>query len=107
MSFFLTESKKPFEVLYDQKRTIIKSSEIAQLAYEDRLGSYDHHTISFSAKLNLDEEAHSVFIVSKIADKSFVIEGLPADSKENCGKIGLEDIDMLNCKGQIILRPKY
>ena len=100
-------SRKPFEVIYDRKQTITKSTEISQLNYEDTIvrGVYNSSALRFYTRINSGEDANSVYIIDRLANKSFVIEGLPAESKEICGKVGLDDLDMHTCSGKIKVRP--
>lgn len=90
-------------MIYDRKRTITKSTEISQLNYDDTMISI-YHSLGFDAKISSGEKAH-VYILDRLTNKSFVIESLPADSKEFCGKVGLDDLDMVSCSGEIKVRP--
>ena len=86
-----------------------KSAGIAQLSldqYQEPTGWSDYYNLLFTARLNSgNENPHEVAIKDKLSDKSFVIEGLPAESKEECGKDGLEDLNMIFCEGKIKVVP--
>lgn len=98
-------SKKPFEIIYDHKRTITKSSEINYFLYNDITKLVKGHVLNAFVRINPRESTHEMHIVDKLVDRSFTIEGLPAGSDEKCGKEGLEDMNMIGCRGKIKLRP--
>lgn len=94
-------SEKPFEVIYSREKVTTKSAQIAHLHYTDNSVWY-YNDLYFNAAINLDEDGHEVVIEHRRFD-SFVIEGLPAKSKEMCGKKGLDgvDLNLKSCKGKI------
>lgn len=51
------------------------------------------------------KERENVFeIFGDLTNRTFIIEGLPVDSKESCGKTDLEGLET-RCEGKIKLRP--
>ena len=92
---------------YDRKRIITKSADLIKLHYEDEdNGSPEERRLYIWAFYDFGEWQNSgVFLSGRIAPMSFVVEGLPGDGKEKCGKVGLKDLNMSQCFGDVKLRP--
>lgn len=101
---FPSASKKPFEVIYNRKKTITKSNNIEYFVYQDFTTKLvKDHVLNVFARVNPGEEYHKMRIAGKIVNKSFAIEGLPVKSEEGCGKDGLVDMHTVICEGKIKL----
>ena len=74
------------------------------MSFEDTIESYAYRVLSVAAKFNRNEKFHEMFVMVKPAGRTLVIESLPADSKEACRKIGLEDLFLAHCSGRIQIR---
>lgn len=97
-------SKKPFEVIFSESGVKIKSGEIRKVSFEDTIGHKGYRSLFFNATFNPGEESTEMYVVAKPAGRTLVIESLPVESKEACGKIGLEDLFLADCKGKIQIR---
>lgn len=62
------------------------------------------HDLLCKVKLNFAKESQRVRIVGKPVG-SLTVEGLPAESKEECGKIDLPNWNLTECIGKIRVRP--
>ena len=101
----LPASDIDFEVTFDGSHAKGKSAEITRLRYEEQGESNGLRTLQFNAKAKPKEEDLVMKVSAKPASNQFVIEQLPADSDETCDKTGLKDLDVIECKGKIKVRP--
>ena len=93
-------------MIYNKKRTIIKSNNIDHFVYQDFTTKLvKDHVLNVFARVNPGEEFDKMQIAGKVVNKSFVIEGLPTKSEEGCGKDGLVDMHTVICEGKIKLKP--
>ena len=92
---------------YDRKRVITKSANLIKLHYEDEdNGSAEERRLYIWASFyNFGEQNNGVHLLGRTAPESFVVEGLPGDSKEKCTKVGLKDLRMTRCAGDVKIRP--
>lgn len=91
-------------MLHDRTRVTSKSNDLQTFHYEDNNeGLGDHRFYFWTVKTFRD--FNSVYLLGKLATKSFVIEGVPEESKDKCAKFGLDDLTMTSCSGKIRVRP--
>lgn len=103
-SFPQTESKKPLEAVFSESGVTIKSADIINAFFDDTIGLYGYRTLSFNTTINSGERHRQMYVMAKPAGRSFVIESLPFEGKEKCGKIGLEDLLLAHCEGNLQIR---
>ena len=67
-------------------------------------GVLKNEAFTFSVLVNPGEKRNRFQIFGDLANRTFIVEGLPATSREECGKTGLEELKT-KCEGKIRLRP--
>lgn len=98
-------AKKPFEVIYDKKRTITKSNDIEYFVYQEIDTIFNDRVLNVHVKISPAEADYQLQVSGKLVNRSFIVEGLPAKFQQGgCAKEGLTDLLLTLCRGKIRVR---
>lgn len=98
-------AKSNFEVTYDKKRTILKSSGPHKFEYNYAFESNEKQNFSVLSAYDPYSKDIEMKIAGKLAEKSFTIEWVSGGRDQECGKPGLPDVQVTECLGSLKLSP--
>lgn len=92
-------------MIYNKRNTVTKSAQNHKFKYDHYF--YEEQTLLVFSSHNEDDKYdwHKIVLEGKLPESSFTIEGLPEDSKHECGEPGLPNARTTWCVGRIKLQP--